>query len=131
MYRTMFSAKIHRATVTHADVHYVGSLTVDADLLDAADILPFEQIHVWDVTNGARLVTYALPGPRGSGEVCVNGAGAHLVKPGDLVIVATYTMMSSRKARRYQPTVVFVDSTNTLREADPAETVAAEAEGAS
>lgn len=125
MQRLMFKSKIHRATVTAANRDYEGSLTVDADLLEAADILPYEQIHVWDVTNGARLVTYALPGARGSGDVCVNGAGAHLVKPGDLVIVATYTLMSGRKARKYEPTVVFVDAANKIREADAAEVVAA------
>ncbi|HEX3152591.1 MAG TPA: aspartate 1-decarboxylase [Gemmataceae bacterium] len=125
MQRLMFKAKIHRATVTAANQDYEGSLSVDADLLEAADILPHEQIHVWDVTNGARLVTYALPAPRGSGEVCVNGAGAHLIKPGDLVIVATYTMMSSRKARKHRPTVVLVDSKNQIREADPAAVVEA------
>ena len=123
MQRLMFKSKIHRATVTAANRDYEGSLTVDADLLEAADILPYEQIHVWDVTNGARLVTYALPGVRGSGEVCVNGAGAHLIKPGDLVIVATYTIMSGRKARKYEPTVVFVDGANRIAEADPAEVV--------
>ena len=121
MKRLMFKSKIHRATVTSANLNYEGSLTVDADLLDEADILPYEQIHVWDVSNGARLVTYALPGVRGSGEVCVNGAGAHLIKPGDLVIVATYTLMTGRKARKYQPTVVFVDAANKIREADAAE----------
>ena len=125
MQRLMFKSKIHRATVTAANLNYEGSLTVDPDLLEAADILPYEQIHVWDVSNGARLVTYALPGARGSGEVCVNGAGAHLIKPGDLVIVATYTVMSGRKARKYEPTVVFVDGANKIREADEAELVAA------
>jgi len=129
MQRMMFKSKIHRATVTAANLNYEGSLTVDADLLDEADILPYEQIHVWDVSNGARMVTYALPGPRGSGQVCVNGAGAHLVKPGDLVIVATYTLMSGRKAKKYVPTVVFVDESNQLRDADPAELVEAKAEG--
>ncbi|HKB02539.1 MAG TPA: aspartate 1-decarboxylase [Gemmataceae bacterium] len=125
MQRLMFKSKIHRATVTAANLNYEGSLTIDPDLLDAADILPYEQIHVWDVSNGSRLVTYALPGARGSGEVCVNGAGAHLIKPGDLVIVATYTMMTGRKARKYEPTVVLVDRANKIREADPAELVAA------
>jgi aspartate 1-decarboxylase len=127
MQRIMFKSKIHRATVTGANLNYEGSLTIDADLLDAAEILPYEQIHVWDVSNGARLVTYALPGPRGSGQVCVNGAGAHLVKPGDLVIVATYTLMSGRKAKKYEPTVVFVDASNQMRDADPAELVEARA----
>jgi aspartate 1-decarboxylase len=92
-------------------------------LLEAAKILPYEQIHVWDVSNGARLVTYALPAPRGSGQVCVNGAGAHLIKPGDLVIVATYTLMSGRKAKKYEPTVVLVDELNHMRDADAAEIV--------
>ena len=123
MQRIMFKSKIHRATVTATNLNYEGSLTVDADLLKAAEILPYEQIHVWDVSNGARLVTYALPGPRGSGQVCVNGAGAHLIKPGDLVIVATYTLMSGRKAKKYEPTVVFVDEANKMRDADPAEFV--------
>jgi len=123
MQRIMFKSKIHRATVTATNVDYEGSLTVDADLLEAADILPYEQIHVWDVSNGARLVTYALPGPAGTGQVCVNGAGAHLVKPGDLVIVATYTVMTGRKARKYKPTVVFVDGSNRMTDADPAEVV--------
>lgn len=125
MQRLMFKSKIHRARVTSTNVDYEGSLTVDADLLDAADILPYEQIHVWDVSNGARLVTYALPGPRGSGEVCVNGAGAHLVKTGDLVIVATYTVMTGRKARKHVPTVVFVDAENRVRGADPVQVVEA------
>ena len=84
MQRVMFKSKIHRATVTEAELHYEGSLTIDEALMEAADILPHEQIHVWDVTNGARLMTYALPGVRGSGTICVNGAGAHLVKVGDL-----------------------------------------------
>jgi aspartate 1-decarboxylase len=123
MQRLMFKSKIHRATVTATNVDYEGSLTIDADLLDAADILPHEQIHVWDVTNGARLVTYALPGVGGSGEVCVNGAGAHLIKSGDLVIIATYAAMSSRKAKKYEPTVVSVDASNKMREADEAEIV--------
>lgn len=118
MQRLMFKSKIHRATVTAANLDYEGSLTVDADLLDASDILPYEQIHVWDVSNGARLVTYALPGTRGSGEICVNGAGAHLIKPGDLVIIATYAAMTGRKAKKHQPTVVLVDEANRIRQAD-------------
>ncbi|WP_020469941.1 aspartate 1-decarboxylase [Zavarzinella formosa] len=117
MQRVMFKSKIHRATVTEADLHYEGSLTIDEALMEAADILPYEQIHVWDVTNGARLVTYALAGVRGSGSICVNGAGAHLVKPGDLVIVATYTTMTTKKARKYEPTVILVDEKNKIRHA--------------
>ena len=115
MRRLMMKSKIHRATVTDANLDYEGSLTIDADLMDAADILANEQIHVWDVTNGTRLVTYALPGARGSGEVCVNGAGAHLIKPGDLVIIATYAQMKDKEAREYEPTVILVDAHNRAR----------------
>ena len=115
MRRTMLKSKIHRATVTAADLDYEGSLTVDADLLDAADILPNEQIHVWDVTNGTRLVTYALPGERGGGEVKVNGAGAHKIKTGDVVIIATFTTLSGKKARKWEPAVVLVDGQNRPR----------------
>ena len=115
MHRRMLKSKIHRATVTDANLDYEGSLTIDADLLDAADILPNEQIHVWDVTNGTRLVTYALAGGRGTGEVCVNGAGAHLIRPGDLVIIATYAEMEDAEARRHEPRVVFVDAKNRAR----------------
>src|SRR5262249_11121795 len=107
--------KIHRATVTGADLHYEGSLTLDPLLMDAADILPNEQIHVWDVTNGARLTTYAIPGERGSGAVQVNGGGAHLIKPGDLVIIATFTDLDEAEARRYNPAIVFVDERNRIR----------------
>ncbi|CEF48230.1 unnamed protein product [uncultured bacterium] len=115
MRRIMMKSKIHRATVTGANLHYEGSLTIDEDLMQIADILPNEQIHVWDVTNGTRLVTYALAGERGSGEVRVNGAGAHLIKPGDLVIIATYAEMEDEDARRHDPTVVFVNEKNQLR----------------
>lgn len=118
MQRIMFKSKIHRATVTGANLDYEGSLTIDEDLMDEADILPNEQIHVWDVTTGARLVTYALPGPRGTGVICVNGAGAHLVKVGDLIIIATYTTLSNKKAKKYTPTVVHVDTDNHLRDDD-------------
>lgn len=114
MARIMFKSKIHRATVTAANLDYEGSLTVDQDLLEAARILPYEQIHVWDVTNGSRLITYALPGDRGSGTICVNGAGAHLIKPGDVVIVATYATMTSKRARKHTPRVVFVDAQNRM-----------------
>jgi aspartate 1-decarboxylase len=115
MQRSMLKSKIHRATVTSANLDYEGSLTIDADLLEAADMLPFEQIHVWDVTNGARLTTYAMPGERGSGVVCVNGAGAHLVKPGDLVIVATYAQMDAAEAKKHRPIVVLVGEKNRIK----------------
>jgi aspartate 1-decarboxylase len=116
MQRWMMKSKIHRATVTAADLHYEGSLTVDADLLDAANILPYEQIHVWDVTNGKRLVTYALRGERGSGEVQVNGAGAHLVHPGDIIIVASYAAFDESELAGFEPVVVLVDAKNRARQ---------------
>ena len=108
----VFKSKIHRATVTHADLEYEGSVTVDTDLLDAAEILPYEAVHIWNVTRGSRLMTYALPGPRGSGCICVNGAAAHLNKPGDMVILATFAEMSQEEARSYKPVVVRVDAQN-------------------
>jgi len=108
----VFKSKIHRATVTHADLEYEGSVTVDSDLLDAAEILPYEAVHIWNVTRGSRLVTYALPGPRGSGAICVNGAAAHLNKPGDRVILATFAEMTREEARRHRPLVVRVDEQN-------------------
>ena len=108
----MMKSKLHRATVTETNVDYEGSLTIDTDLLKAADILPHEQVHVWDVTNGARLVTYALPGVAGSGVMCVNGAGAHLIKTGDVVIVATYAELEEAEARRHEPLVVLLDRNN-------------------
>jgi aspartate 1-decarboxylase len=114
--RTMMKSKIHRATVTGANVDYEGSLTIDEDLLEASDILPNEQVHVWDVTNGARLVTYAIKGARGSGTICVNGAGAHLIKPGDVVIIATYAEMKNRDAKRHKPLVVFVGEKNRVKD---------------
>src|SRR5690606_29151490 len=108
----MFKSKIHRATVTHADLDYEGSVTIDAELLEAAGILPYEEVHIWNVTNGSRLSTYALSGPRGSRAICVNGAAAHLTKPGDLVILATFGQMTEEEAREFVPTVVRVDENN-------------------
>jgi aspartate 1-decarboxylase len=115
--RPMLLGKIHRATVTAADLDYVGSLTVDVDLLEAADLLPGQQVDVVDVTNGARLTTYVIPGERGSGTVCVNGAAAHHVHPGDVVIVIGYGMLTDAEARTYSPSVVFVDAQNRIVEA--------------
>ncbi len=112
MFRTMLKSKIHRATVTHADLHYVGSVTIDADLMDAADLLDGEQVTIVDIDNGARLVTYASTGERGSGVIGIIGAAAHLVHPGDLVILIAYASMDDAEARRYRPRVVFVDSVN-------------------
>lgn len=116
MIRTMFKSKIHRATVTQADLHYVGSVTVDADLLDAADLLPGELVHIVDITNGARLETYVIEGERGSGVVGINGAAAHLVHPGDLVILISYAQMDDAEARAYVPRVVHVDGANRIVE---------------
>ncbi|TAM90767.1 MAG: aspartate 1-decarboxylase [Jatrophihabitans sp.] len=121
MYRTMFKSKIHRATVTQADLHYVGSITIDADLLDAADLLPGEQVAVVDITNGARLETYVIEGERGSGVIGINGAAAHLVHVGDLVIVMSYAAMPDADAKAYEPRVVLVDGANRIvhRGTDP------------
>jgi aspartate 1-decarboxylase len=113
---TLLKGKIHRATVTLANVEYEGSISIDADLLCAADILPYESVDVWDCTNGARLRTYAIEAEAGSGEVCVNGAAAHLVKPGDVVIVAAFAQMEPDEARRHRPRRVFVDARNRIRE---------------
>jgi len=112
MFRTMLKSKIHRATVTQADLHYVGSVTLDEDLMEAADLLPGEQVAIVDVTNGARLETYVITGPRGSGIIGINGAAARLVHPGDLVIIIAYAVMADAEARDYVPRVVFVDSEN-------------------
>ncbi|HEX9618886.1 MAG TPA: aspartate 1-decarboxylase [Polyangiaceae bacterium] len=108
----MFKSKIHRATVTHADLAYEGSVTIDTDLMRAANILPYEAVHVWNITRGSRLVTYALEGPAGSGAVCVNGAAAHLNEPGDQVIIATFADFEPAEAARHRPTVVRVDTQN-------------------
>jgi len=110
----MMKSKLHRATVTETNLDYEGSLTIDTDLLEAADILPHEQIHVWDVTNGTRLITYALPGDRGSGTMCVNGAGAHLIKTGDIIIIATFAELEDAEAKLHQPRVVFLGAANTI-----------------
>src|SRR5438132_5233511 len=123
MLRTMMKSKIHRATVPQADLHYVGSVTVDEDLLEAADLLPGELVHIVDVTNGARLETYTIAGERGSGVLGINGAAARLVHPGDVVILIGYGQMTTEEARAYQPHVVFVDDSNRIigTGSDPAE----------
>jgi aspartate 1-decarboxylase len=110
MYRTMFKSKIHRATVTQADLHYVGSVTIDPDLMDAADLLPGEQVAIVDVTNGARLETYVIEGERGTGVIGINGAAAHLVHTGDTVIIISYASMPDAEAKAFVPKVVFVES---------------------
>ena len=112
MFRTMLKSKIHRATVTQADLHYVGSVTVDEDLMDAADLLAGEQIHIVDIDNGARLETYVIPGRRGSGVIGINGAAARLIQPGDLVIIISYTTVTDADAKALVPKVVMVDREN-------------------
>ena len=125
MIRTMLKSKIHRATVTQADLHYVGSVTVDEDLMDAADLLAGEQVAIVDVTNGARLETYVIAGPRGSGVIGINGAAAHLVHPGDLVILISYAQLDDATARTYEPQIVHVDAANRIIELghDPADAI--------
>ena len=114
MMRTMLKSNIHRATVTQADLHYVGSVTIDADLLDAADLLPGELVHIVDITNGARLETYVIPAPRGSGMIGINGAAARLVHQGDLVIIISYGLLDEAEARALEPRVVHVDGDNRI-----------------
>jgi aspartate 1-decarboxylase len=125
MFRTMFKSKIHRATVTQADLHYVGSITIDEDLMEAADLLTGEQVQVADIDNGARLETYVIAGPRGSGVIGLNGAAARLIQPGDLVIIMSYAVMTDAEARSFEPKVVHVDRDNRIIAlgADPAEPV--------
>ena len=114
MQRSMFKSKIHRATVTHADLDYEGSVTIDVGLLEAASILPHEHVHIWNITRGTRIETYTLEGPRGSGVVCINGAAAHQNSPGDLVIIATFANYDEAELATYEPTVVLVDSDNQI-----------------
>ena len=114
MMRIMMKSKIHRATVTQADLDYVGSVTLDAALMEAADLLDGEQVAIVDITNGARIETYVIPGERGSGVIGINGAAAHLVHPGDLVIIISYGMMTDAEARTLQPKVVHVDEQNRI-----------------
>jgi aspartate 1-decarboxylase len=116
IYRTMVRGKIHRATVTAADLHYIGSITIDATLLEAADILPFERVQVVDVTNGQRLETYTIAGEPGSGTIQLNGAAAHLVNVGDLVIIMAYAQVEEPVPAGWQPTVVLVDERNAITE---------------
>ena len=125
MMRIMMKSKIHRATVTQADLDYVGSVTLDAALMEAADLLEGEQVAIVDITNGARIETYVIPGPRGSGVIGINGAAAHLVHPGDLVIIMSYAVLDDAEARALKPHVVHVDDQNRVVKIgnDPAEPV--------
>lgn len=112
----MFKGKLHRATVTHANVDYEGSCAIDEDLMDAANILNNEVIQIWNVTNGERLNTYAIPAPRGSKMICLNGAAAHKATPGDLVIIATYAQMDEEEAKNFKPSVVLLGDNNEIKE---------------
>jgi len=114
--RKMLRSKIHRATVTGADLHYEGSVTIDSDLMERGDILANQEVEIWNVTNGERFRTYALHGQPGSGVVCVNGAAAHKVSRGDLVIIATFGWMSDEEARDFEPKLIFVDKRNRPKE---------------
>lgn len=116
MILTMLKAKLHRVTVTEANLNYVGSITIDADLMKAANILPNEQVHVVDNNNGSRLVTYAIPGPAGSGVICLNGSAARMVQPGDIAIIMAYATMTEDEAKNHKPTVVLVDGDNRITE---------------
>jgi len=112
MERTLLKSKLHRGTVTGADLHYEGSVTIDRDLMDAVDLVPFEQVDIYDITNGARLTTYAIEGERGAGQIRINGAAAHLVQPGDLVIIAAYARFREDELKDHLPKVVLLDSHN-------------------
>ncbi len=114
MFRTMMKSKIHRAVVTEANLNYVGSITIDEDLMDAVDILPNEKVQIVNNMNGARLETYVIPGRRGEGTVCLNGAAARLVQPGDVVIIISYAMMTEEQARHYKPKVAIMDGHNKI-----------------
>ena len=112
--RTMLKSKIHRATVTDANLHYEGSVTIDPVLLEAADMLPFEQVQLLDIDNGARITTYVIEGERGSGQVCVNGAAAHMIHKGDRIIALSYITVSEDEAQRHEPKLVYVDEANNI-----------------
>jgi aspartate 1-decarboxylase len=114
--RIMLKSKLHRARVTQADIDYEGSLTIDRNLLDAANIIPYEEVQVWNVTRGTRLSTYAMEGAPGSGVICINGAAAHLVRPGDIIIIATYTTLSDTAAKLHLPRVVLLDENNHIKD---------------
>ncbi len=116
MYRTLLKSKIHRATVTQADLHYEGSVTIDRDLLEAANIVPYEQVDIYDITNGSRITTYAIEGPSGSGVICINGAAAHCVQAGDMVIIASYARYHEDELKDHHPRVILVDENNNQRQ---------------
>ena len=115
MERIMLKSKIHRATVTDANVEYEGSITLDEELMEVADLIPFEQVHIYNISNGNRLQTYCIKGQRGSGDICINGAAARLAKKGDLIIIASYVNIKDAELQNFQPTLVYLDENNTLK----------------
>ncbi len=119
MYRRMLKSKIHRACITHADLDYEGSITISPELLEASNILPYEAVNIWNVTAGTRFETYAIEGEPRSTEICVNGAAAHLVTPGDIIIIASFVQLPEEQCQAHIPTVVFVDENNQQREIRP------------
>lgn len=116
MYRTMMKSKLHRAVVTEADLNYVGSITIDRDLMEAVDLWENEKVQVVNNTNGARLETYVIEGPRGSGVICLNGAAARMAQPGDVVIIIAYALMENETAREFKPAVAVLDSHNQIKQ---------------
>lgn len=116
MQRIMLKSKIHRATVTDANINYEGSITLDEELMEAAALLPFEQVHIYNITNGERFRTYVIKGGRGKGDVCVNGAAAHLAKKGHIIIIASYAGMDEKEAAVHQPVLVYVDDENRIKD---------------
>ena len=112
----MFKSKLHRAVVTEADLNYEGSVTISADLMKEANLLPYEQVHIWNVTNGARLITYTLLGEENTGTICINGAGAHLMKKGDVVIIAAFIEMNEKDAAKHTPKVIILDEQNNIKD---------------
>lgn len=125
MNRIMLKSKIHRATVTEANIDYEGSITIDKNLIEAANLVPYEQVQIYDVTNGNRLETYVIPGERGSGVICLNGAAARLIRKGDIIIIASYVSMEEEIVRTHQPTLVYVDEKNRIRRLKAPEQAAA------
>jgi aspartate 1-decarboxylase len=130
MQRTLLKSKIHRATVTDANLHYQGSVTIDPLLMEAADLLHFERVEIYNVTNGERFATYAIPGRTGSGEICINGAAAHKAKPGDLVILASYAVYDGKELAGHKPALVYVDEANRITGGVPRPVAVAVAVGA-
>lgn len=114
MFRSILKSKIHRATVTDADLHYEGSVSIDANLMEASNLIPNEHVHIWDVTNGNRFETYALMGERGSGTICINGAAAHLAKKGDIVIITSFAILDEKELKKHEPKIILVDSNNRI-----------------